>query len=309
MLILIHGENAFLSREKLNVHISSFKRKFGENSVVALSGADITVDNIVCEATSISMFSSEKLVVAKNFSESKGLRDLPDVFSKKDLSSVNIIFWENKPADKRTTFYKFLKKEGKVEEYDELKGAALTKWVSSEFANRNKKIRSKEINLLLSRVGEEMWKLSGEIEKLSIYSNKNLISADDIVKVVSVSAAVEIWGFIDAMGARDKKRALNLFEHLLAQGEDPSYLISMITWQFRRFILVEYLKGKGARSDEIARRMKLHPFSSKKLFAQSGKIDFNRLKAIYNKLVDIDMGIKTSNLEPKFAISLLLSSI
>lgn len=309
MLYLLHGENAFLAKERLDKIIAAFKKKYSEDSVRIISGDRTTISQVMSEASSLSMFSTNKLVVVKNFSENKESKLFSEKIAGVNTKELNICFLETVALDKRSSFYKLLKENGKIEEFKNLSGRQLNKWIAGEFKKHGKDISDANVGILFERVGSEMWRLSGEIEKLCLYSQGRGISESDILEIVSESAEVEIWKFIDALSARNRKLAIELFEKLLRQGGEPHYVISMMIWQFRKLLLVAYLLDQNKSIPEITRKLKLHPFVAKKLVAGAKRISFERLKAMYDKLVEIDFSIKAKDLDPVFAISVLLSTI
>lgn len=312
MLLLLHGPNSYLSKERLTEIISSHKSRFGDEGAINYDGSVSTVDAIFQEMESISMFAINKLIIVKHFSENKQQKGLVDIISNKHFSisqNVSMVFWENKGVDKRTTFFKIFKTKGRIEEFANLTGAKLVSWIQSEFRKRKCEINSDAMKTLIDYVGDEMWRMAGEIEKLSIFCENRPVFTEDIQAIVPQSAAVKIWGLTDAIGAGDRIKALEIFERLLGQGEDPVRMISLIIWQYRQLIQILYVVNMGKPASQISKDLKINPYVVKKALGYAGSLNFDRLKIIYDKLVDIDYGVKTSTLDPRFAITLLLSAV
>ena len=309
-MLLVHGENTYLAKRRLDELILAYTEKYGSSGLVVLNGEECLVESLFQEIEAISMFVQNKLLVIKYFSENKDNKKFVEAVIDAKLilpDEVKLVFWENSPADKRTSFYKMIKKHGDIEEFKNESGVRLVSWVQSEFKKRGKNASKEMTKFLILRTGEEMWRLSSEIEKLSLYCESERILKEDIEVSVPISATMEVWGMLDAIGAGDRKKALDIFERLLQQGEDAHHLISLITWQFRQLIQYKYESLQGKNSSQIAASLKINPYVARKMSSGISNVDFNKLKVLYNKLVDIDFARKTSTMDPRFAITLLLS--
>jgi DNA polymerase III delta subunit len=53
----------------------------------------------------------------------------------------------------------------------------------------------------------------------------------------------------------------------------------------------------------------MHPFLVKKSYEQAQKFSLVELKKIYQKIFEVDLGIKTGKIEPETALDLLISRI
>ncbi len=311
MILLLHGPNSYLSKERLKKIIADHGEEFGDEGITSFDGSRCEADMIFQGIDSISMFSRNKLIIVKNFSENKGQKRLVDIISSKDFTipqNVSVVFFENKGADKRTAFYKLFKKKGKVEEFTNLAGAKLFSWINSEFKKRKIEANPDAIKTLIEYVGDEMWRMVGEIEKLSIFCEDCKVSIEDVQAIVPQSAAVKIWGLTDAIGEGNRRKALEMFEKLLKQGEDPIHIISLIIWQYRQLIQILYEVNRSRNASQISSDLKINPYIVRKVLSYANNLNLDNLKVIYYKLVDFDYGIKKSALDSRFAITLLLSA-
>lgn len=312
MFYLLHGENPLLSHQRLDGYISAFIKKYGENGVTRIDGENVDHLELLKEIDSISMFVSHKLIVVSKFSSNRELKEFFDKALKmgaEKMENATVIFWENKSVDKRKSLYTFIKKNGKIEEFEKLSERKLAEWVVLEFKKRGKRIGNQNVKLILERVGEEMWRLSSEIEKLSLYSEDDLITSSEVQECVSQSATHEIWALIDLMGSGRKHSSVRMFNRMINEGQDPYYLLSMIIWQFRQMVLIQFEKQKGYASRDIATKLKMNPYIVQKAFGQTSSFPFSKLKAIYKKILELDYKIKIGEMEPLLGITLLLSVI
>ncbi len=103
---------------------------------------------------------------------------------------------------------------------------------------------------------------------------------------------------VDALGSKDKKKAINLFKKHLEKGEDLHYLLSMFVYQFRNLIKVR----SGGKLD-------LHPFVIKKTQYQARNFSVDELKKIYHELLMIDFNTKMGKRDIKTALELFVMGI
>lgn len=109
-----------------------------------------------------------------------------------------------------------------------------------------------------------------------------------------------VFGFLDALGYKNKKKALLELHRLLEQGESPVYLLTMIVWQVRNLLKVksEKLKVKG-----------FHPYVLRKLRSQVNNFEEEELVGIFRGLLDTEVNLKTTQLDPELVLDQLVNSI
>jgi len=118
-----------------------------------------------------------KLIVLKNFLSGK-VKSNPEVIElisktlEKSIRQFLLVFIESAP-DKRTTLYKKLNKFSKARKADlkEFKlpqGSGLIGWIVARAKKEDVIISPESINLLAALVGNDLWQLDLEIQKLFI---------------------------------------------------------------------------------------------------------------------------------------------
>ncbi len=100
-----------------------------------------------------------------------------------------------------------------------------------------------------------------------------------------------IFLFLDNLKPNNAKTMLNLFHQALASGIKEELILFMIQRQIR---LLLTLSDPGEETiDEVSR---LAPWQMSKLQAQASLFDISKLKNIYKKLYEIELGQKTGSL-------------
>ena len=332
MIIFLYGPDNFRSREKLNEIIEQFK-KGGKNdlNLEIFDGENLEFNSFKSAFTTLSFFSSKRLIVIKNLltkGSAKLLEEFNEYSFKLDGKDAIVVFWEEKDPDKRTKLFKFLKKTGKCQEFKLLENYQITDWIKKELKRNFEKISkvSSDKNLIsieaqkkiAAFVGSNLWQMKNEINKLTFYK-LNRIESKDIDVLVASSITSNVFDIVDALGNKNRKNALKFLHEQLEKGENAIYLFTMIVYQFRNLIKVKSVGAVETRVQQsplnpsfnsdfksIAKKTGLHPYVAQKTIFQTKKFSLIELKENYQKLLNLDLLIKTGKIEPVAALDLLV---
>ncbi len=311
MIFFLYGPDTYRSRQKLKEIIENYKKihKSGLNFQYLDSGK-LDYQDFKNEFQSVSMFDEKKLLVLENVSQNKDFQDKFLENIKKFSGSENIIVFYEERGISDDKFFTSLKKIAKSQEFNYLEGQKLTNWIKKEFSNHQTIINEKGIGALINFVGNDLWQLSNEIQKLVAYKKKEKkIGEEEINLLVSPKIENDIFKTIDAIMSKNKKQALSLINKHLEKGDDPLYLLSMINFQFRNILIVKDLIEKNKPYYAILKQSGLHPFVVKKSYQQAEKFTIQQLKKIYQKIFQVDISIKTGKIMPDAALNMLVAEL
>lgn len=334
MIIFLYGEDAYSSRQKLKEIKDKFLREVDPsgNSLVIIEGENASVEKINELVSASSLFARKRMVVIEKLLAGKNktvadqlLLYLKNNFetagrSKNDASANNIlVFWEGATDDKavKNKLFDFLSKQKFVYNFKKLSNTETMNWVRKETELRGAKIKPQAVSVLTSFFSGNLTQLSNEIDKLINYKvgkNKKsgsevIIDEDDIAVLVRGSIDENIFALTDAISNKNKATALSLFEKEIEAGVTEINLLRMIIRQFRILLLVRQCLDKSYTSRKITSQLKLHPFVIQKSLTQVRNFSLLTLKNILNRLIEIDKGIKTGQIDAKSALSIILAKI
>jgi DNA polymerase-3 subunit delta len=89
------------------------------------------------------------------------------------------------------------------------------------------------LDLLVEALGADIARIAVEIEKLALYAGKRSISSDDIEALVPDARATTIFALVNALGRRDRTRALELLDTLTREGIYLPLALTFLSTQFR----------------------------------------------------------------------------
>jgi len=220
-------------------------------------------------------------------------------------STIVVVFEAGMP-DKRTGLFKFLAKQKFAEAFEALSDAKLEAWIDKKVQAEGGTIDPAARRLLVQTVGADLWALSQEIYKLAAYANKKPITIEAVHALVHPPLEEDIFRLVDAVGAKRRHEALSLLRQQKELGASEQYLLAMIVFQFRNLVQIVPYVEQRLQAAQIAKKTKMHPFVVNKTMRQARTFTTERLRSIYNKLSDIDIKIKTGQLDPDVALDLLI---
>ncbi len=145
---------------------------------------------------------------------------------------------------------------------DPLKGRALRAHVQERLRKRKVQLREDALEELIERVGQDLRRLVGEIDKLEAFAadRKGPLTADDVAAVSGRGLAAPLYKMADAYSARSVPAVLGLMEDALEDGEAPLRILATLHRALRQVRGARSLSEARAGKDEIVSRLGLIPF-------------------------------------------------
>ena len=227
----------------------------------------------------------------------------------KDTADENyIIFWQTDKPDVRTKLYKALKKFHFVEEFKNYSSAELITWLKKQAQLKNRILDNETANVLIAYVGNDMWSLSQELDKLT-HLTEEKITVEDVKNVVVSKIDDNIFNLVEALGQQNKALALKLLDEKFSSGTSAQYLLSMVVRQYRLLIKVKALSKQASYPGAIAQALKLPPWLANKAFRQSQLYTMEKLKKIYSELLELDQQLKSSAVNEPLLFTRIINNL
>ena len=140
-----------------------------------------------------------------------------------------------------------------------------------------------------------MTDLNAELLKLSQYlGDRNEVTTEDIVKVVSHVKMDSVFELTDAIGSNDRARALVNLANLLDQGQNEVGVLSLIGRHVRILQLVNDGIKEGLSGQRLSARAGVSPFFLKQYVEQSRYWNRGKIERTFRALLDTDRALKSS---------------
>ena len=316
MIFFFYGEDSFRAKNKIDALKEKFHQSVDQSgqNILTLDGETLSLAKFFEAVKASGFLASKKLVLIKNIFTNKKIKDWQEdliayLNTQQDSVEENyLIFWQTDKPDVKNALYKTLKKFKYSEEFAKLSPAKLEAWLKNKITKANKNISPANLNLLLTYVGDDLWLLNQELDKLTNFAAASEITSEDIKLLVAAKTNDNIFQLIDAIGKKDKKQATDLLNQQLKTGANALYLLSMIVRQYRLLLKIKLLSKDLNNSFALAQALKLHQFVAEKSLKQSQAYSLGQLKSIYKSLLNLEEKLKstTGDTEALF-LSLILN--
>jgi DNA polymerase-3 subunit delta len=194
-----------------------------------------------------------------------------------------------------------------VKEFPMLRGTALTGWIQRRVTANGGSISARAAKMLAELAGDDLWVLSGEVEKLVLYALGRRIEEEDVRKVASAAREFNVFAMVDALVEGRAVVATRALHQLLEEGMTAPHILSMITRQLRIMLQGKELSLSRIPAPEIKKRLSMaSPYAVTKALEQSRRYSLERLEQVYRKLLDTDLAIKRGVWKGELALDLLV---
>lgn len=284
----------------LKRRIDSLKCELNINNIIEYDFDDSNIIDILNEANYVDLFNEKKLIIVSNFSFKK----VKDAYEKELLRYIdnmndNVIILKciDESLDERKNITKKLREKCKVEEIKKMDYKELHEYITNMFVSNNKKITYNQVKEILNRCEYNDDLAINETEKLLLYKlGEDVITDDDIDKVVSKSSEKEIFTLSDAVMKKNLKQIFNSYNILIRSGIEPVVLIDNLARQFRTLYQVKIL-CKTMDEKEISRKLGLNPYVVKKAHENVNNYEEDELINNLYELSNLDIDIKVKGLD------------
>ncbi|CCX36141.1 dNA polymerase III delta subunit [Clostridium sp. CAG:1000] len=284
----------------LKRRIDGLKHELNINNIIEYDFDDSNIIDILNEANYVDLFNEKKLIIVSNFSFKK----VKDAFEKELLRYIdnmndNVIILKciDESLDERKNITKKLREKCKVEEIKKMDYKELHEYITNMFVSNNKKITYNQVKEILNRCEYNDDLAINETEKLLLYKiGEDVITDDDIDKVVSKSSEKEIFTLSDAVMKKNLKQIFNSYNILIRSGIEPVVLIDNLARQFRTLYQVKIL-CKTMDEKEISRKLGLNPYVVKKAHENVNNYEEEELINNLYELSNLDIDIKVKGLD------------
>lgn len=187
---------------------------------------------------------------------------------------------------------------------------ALALWIKNQAQEKGVGISPAAIRSISDLVGNDLWTLDSELEKLSLYAAGRNIEETDVVELVSQVREASIFNAVDAIIDRNPGVALRLLRQLLQDGREATYIINMVGRQLRLLALARDLTQRGVPGQEMGSRLGINSqFALRKTLEQARRHSWEDINRQYQRLLEADLDIKRGKLEPDVSLELLVADL
>ena len=305
-IYLLYGEEAYLKKLYKNRFVKAMVPEGDTMNYRYFEGKNTNPKEIIDLAETLPFFAERRLIVLENTGFLKNATPELAEYLKNMPETTYMIFVESE-LDKRGKLYKAIKEKGHIVELKRQDEKTLIRWILGMAKKEKLQMSEAAVRYLLAKTGNDMENLGQELEKLFCYCmNHTEITATDIDEICTTQIGNHIFDMVDAVAAKEQKKALDYYYDLLALKEPPMRILYLLTRQFKLLLEVKDLVGKRYDKSSIAKTVGLHPFVAGKYMQQCRTFEKKELRNILEEAVDTEEMVKTGRLNDVMSVELFI---
>jgi len=288
--------------------------KLIENKIAPLVKSDFDRESIaLSKESSISQFidlaysfpfgDGKKLITIKNFENLNDKKSFAKYVNDISEFTYLIITQYSKSAPLNQEPYKSLNAKNYLFEARDLKGIELSEWMYKKAKQEKINLTRDAGQLLLEMVGENKAILEMQLRKISIYTEPDEKITPDIIKnLAEITKEYSIFDLQNALGNGNKARAIEYAFNLIDSGIEMKQIIPMLTKFITNLTLILGINNKEEGIKAVGNS---YYFLLNHTFLRNE----NRLANAAKALLEADIRLKTTAIDSKTNISILITQI
>lgn len=321
---ILHGEDEFSIAE----YVQQYRQLLGESTMAEmntawLDGRAHTLEDLVMAVSALPFLTSYRLVVfthpleqVRAVNQQERLASILTQIPPTTLLLLRIDHLLTPERDRKQNRIHWL--EHWALEHPDLAvlrafplpaGVELARWIQARARVHGGQFTLPAANQLAQLVGPELRILDHEIQKLLAYVNfARPVEEDDVQNLTPKTADVGDFALLDALRNRNARLALQVLRRQL-EDEDPIPLFHRVVSQFRLLLQTREILELGGKKDDVSRALNIHPFRAQLAVEHARRFSMADLEAIYHRLFELDVAIKTGEMEGELALELLVTEL
>lgn len=303
---LLYGEEAYLKKQYKDKLTKAILPEGDTVNYAYYEGKGILPGELIDLAETMPFFAERRLIVVENSGFFKNASPELADYIRTMPETACFLFVENE-VDKRGKLYKTVKEKGRIAEMGRQDEKTLLYWIASNVKKEERQIKESTARYLISMVGTDMENLEKEMEKLFSYTlGKSEIAIQDIDDICTSQVTNQIFAMVEAVAAKQQKKALDYYYDLLALKEPPMRILYLLSRQFKLLMEVRDLVSKGFDKSQIAKTVGLHPFVAGKYMQQCRDFSETELRSILEDAAETEEMVKTGRLNDMMSVELFI---
>jgi DNA polymerase-3 subunit delta len=254
--------------------------------------------------------SEKKLIIFRQFEKVKDKKLLKDYAESPIDFTILVFLHDGQISSLDSEPYKTLNKNNFIFEAKELRGKNLLKWLIKHVETLGKTISEENAQVLIDISGENRSMLEGQLEKIITYMNsENEITFNHVNALSTKLKQYTIFDLQNAIGKKEKNKALEIGFNLLDGGIEMVFIIAMLTRYFTGISRINELNKMNIPLPQAARIVGTHQFYYKDYQKTRSIYSDSDLAKAFRALLKADLSVKTTSTDQKNIITILLSEL
>lgn len=289
---LLYGNNSGLIEETINNHLKPIKTSnlfnYDEDEIIK------NPESFEERVFNNSFFEKEKLIIVSRASEK--ILKIVEKIVEKNIEDLTIIIKSN-ILDKKSKLRTFFEKQSNticIPFYED-NNQTLASIVQKFLLEKNIKMSTQNINVIVERSNGNRINLYNELDKISSFSkNKKIIDTDDILKLTNLSENFSVYELVDNSLARRQRKTLNILNENNFSSEDCILILRIFLIKLKRLLKIQQEIEKEKNVEKVISSYRPPIFWKEKdiIKEQIKLLNLNKLYELIVKVNEIELLIK-----------------
>ena len=254
---------------------------------------NVSLEELLYDFSSISLFSNKKIVVVENSEEifSKGFESEDLLSYLNNPSELTTVIFVTSKADKSNIFYKYILKNYVVFDSNEKKYSNNILAVKTYVKDHKSNITDNALEYIKDATLNNYDLMISEIDKLLILG-KNNITDELVYNLVPLTPDGNTNKLIDALLLSDEKEAMNCVKNMEVLNVDLTKMVALLAWNVRVTYLIKIFRKDKAMLDNVLSIFKIPDFKYNKYVRMGNMRSEENFQDIIIELSQLDEQIK-----------------
>lgn len=314
---LLSGEEPFL----IQTLLQQFREKAVDPAASDFNydqfrGEEVDAEEVLLIAQTFPVLSARRLVIILNADQMSDGREALPAYLENPCETTVLVFVAAKP-DMRKKLFSTLKKKGVVISCPTLYDNEVPQWIAQEGQKRGLHFSKEALWYLKEHLGNNLFSIQQEIDKLALHLSgggtadslppgKREISIEAVQQVIADGRSHSIFELVGAVGEKNTKTALRLLTELLAEGERPLFILTMLIRQWRIMALAKEALDAGKTESAAAKKVPMPPRLLTPFFQQLKRWKSREIRQAFDLSLAADSQLKGGRQSPSFVLEALI---
>jgi DNA polymerase-3 subunit delta len=224
-------------------------------------GKESDPQTIISAAKQFPLIGNHTIVIVKEAQDLKKIELLGEYINNPLNTTILVLCYKNKNIDKRKKFGKELAQKTVLFESKKLYENQIPEWIQKYTQKKGVQINFKAAILLSQYLGVDLSKLSNELDKLMIITEKESeISIEQIEKNIGISKDYNVFELNNALSNRDILKANRIANYLGSNPKNHPIVLTIASLfnHFQKVLVYHTLKDKS--KNNVASTLRVNPF-------------------------------------------------
>ena len=232
----LHGEESFF----INTLVAHFENELLDESQKSfnqyiLYGKEIDITQIIATARKFPMMGDHQLIIVREAQDIKDWKKSQSIealihYLKTPLPSTILVFaYQQKSLDKRSKLAKILNETSVMMESKKIYDNQIGHWIQNYLSTKSLQMTHKGIMMLSENIGNNLHRLSNEINKLAMNIPKGVeINEQHIQNYVGINRDYNIFELQKALSFGDYSKAYRIVEYFTLNLNRNPFVITIV---------------------------------------------------------------------------------